>query len=630
MSHVDQALLGTIVFQVGRRSPLVRSQDRIDLFPVNEDVLADTWALLSTPADQALFGILEVGTASRAEYLLSGQTTRIRLHDDVPDELDDVRGLSVYVESEALAIAGDPLTVPVYGSRVALDGHAEGLVPAQPVALSGQRPRVRLARTADDLSLAAADGTTRALDGGDSLLLTAAPVRLIGGTPHYLEPAAFGDAIGKSAIRLRLTLEDRDGLVGEVELRGDEFRLEDPLEDDPIFREIVFLVDTDEAVTDDRSRSTLRFAEPTVHCYHRFGARLNANVAPATHGETVEAILGDGDASRPDQQFALSQAPLTYVSAATPSGRASTLELRVNDVLWTEAASLFEAAPDARVYETRHSDDAVTTVQFGDGLEGARPPSGSSNLRVRYRKYLGVAGNVAAGKLTTLLSRPLGVSEVVNPMAATGGEDAETLARARDNAPLTVLTLDRAVSIDDYANFARAFAGVDKAHALWIPSGPARGVFLTIAGIDGAPVPDDSSTYVNLDAALRAYGDPLVPLRLVNYADARFACRASVKVLGEFEADPVLDAARTALREHFGFAARGFGQPVSVDEVAAVVQAVAGVEAVHVTRLHRTDEPAGLRPRLFATVPVATLAGLPDPAELLTLADAPIELEVMP
>jgi predicted phage baseplate assembly protein len=326
----------------------------------------------------------------------------------------------------------------------------------------------------------------------------------------------------------------------------------------------------------------------------------------------------------------LNQSPLTYVSANTPSGRASTLELRVNDVLWTETPTLYQAPRDARLYETRRSDEAVTTVQFGDGIEGARLPSGSSNLRVRYRKYLGVAGNVAAGKLTTLLARPLGVSEVINPAPATGGEDAETLDRARDNAPLTVLTLDRAVSIDDYANFARAFAGIEKAHALWIPAGPARGVFLTIAGIDGAGVPQSGATFANLDAALRAYGDPLVPLRMINFTDARFACRASVKVRGDYEVEPVLEAAAESLRGHFGFVARRFGQPVSVDEVAAVVQAVAGVEAVHVNRLHRTDQPVGLVPRLFATLPVASLTALPAPAELLTLSESPIELEVMP
>jgi predicted phage baseplate assembly protein len=281
-------------------------------------------------------------------------------------------------------------------------------------------------------------------------------------------------------------------------------------------------------------------------------------------------------------------------------------------------------------YTTTQNDDAITTVQFGDGIEAARLPSGESNVRAKYRKGLGVGGNLGEGKLSTLLSRPLGVSGVVNPEAASGGEDAETLARARDNAPLTVLTLDRAVSIDDYANFARAFAGIDKAHVLWIPAGPARGVFLTIAGIDGADVPQTGDTFSNLLDALGTYGDPLVPLRMNNYSDARFRCRLSVKVLAEFEVNLVLEDVDSALREHFSFAERNFGKTVSVDEVAAVAQSVTGVEAAHVTRLYRVGASPVVNPRLFAALPVASLTDLPNPAELLTLADEVIELEVLP
>jgi hypothetical protein len=121
-----------------------------------------------------------------------------------------------------------------------------------------------------------------------------------------------------------------------------------------------------------------------------------------------------------------------------------------------------------------------------------------------------------------------------------------------------------------------------------------------------------------------------VPLRIVNYNDARFRCGLSVKVLAEYEHERVLQDVEVRLRAYFSFAGRGFGQTVSVDEVAAVAQAVAGVEAVHVTRLHRLGEPVTVVPRLFARLPVASLTALPQAAELLTLADAPIELEVLP
>ncbi|WP_416138203.1 putative baseplate assembly protein [Halomonas sp. HK25] len=637
IASVDHALAGQyIVVASGRRKPLLREPDAIDISPVNAAVVADGWALLSVPNSIELYRITSATTASRAEYLLSGQTTRLHLKGELPGgrlpaEFEHaVRSLSVHVESEELPLAQIPLEMPVYGEQVALDEQVEALLPGQALALSGKRQRIVLARGAKDLPWISDGGTTRLLAEGDSLRLIDAPVRMIGATPHYLDPQAFGAAIGKFAMRLRLRLQDRDGQIGVVNLRGSEIRLEVPHEDDLVVAEIIFLSNADNAITRDRDRTRLKLAAATRHCYDRRSARLNANVAPATHGETVEAILGSGDGSVPNQRFALGQSPLTFVSAHTPSGRASTLELRVNDVLWSEVPTLHAALPDTRVYATTQNDDAVTTVHFGDGLEGARLPGGESNLRVRYRKGIGVDGNLAAGKLTTLLSRPLGVTAALNPEPATGGEDAETLARARDNAPLTVLTLERAVSIDDYANFARAFAGIDKAHALWIPAGPARGVFLTIAGVDGAEVPESSDTYQNLRDALTTYGDPLVPLRMLNYTDARFRCRLSIKVLSEFETDPVLEAIEATLREHFGFARRAFGQTVSVDEVAAVAQGVRGIEAVHVTRLYRLGSPPALVPRLFASVPVASLTALPQPAELLTLATDPIELEVLP
>jgi predicted phage baseplate assembly protein len=354
-------------------------------------------------------------------------------------------------------------------------------------------------------------------------------------------------------------------------------------------------------------------------------------VARATHGETVSEILGSGDARIPNAAFTLRQSPLTFVSAATPSGRQSTLALRANDLLWQEVPSLYARGPTERIYETAIDDDGVTTVRFGDGQEGARPPSGDHNIRATYRKGLGLAGNVAGGKLTNLLSRPLGVTGATNPEAATGGEDKESEDKARDNAPLTVLTLDRAVSIRDYRDFARAFAGIAKAHALWIPSGPARGVFLTVAGEAGAEVPESSDTFGHLQESLHAYGDPLMPLRLVSYRDARFRLRIAVKVAADADAKLVLPAIEARLRAAFGFDARSFGQGVSVDEVAAVAQAVDGVEAVNVTQLHRSDAPSPFFvPRLFAALPVASLTQLPLAAELLTLDAAPLVVDSMP
>ena len=618
------------------------NETTLDLESANPKITAGTWfALVSNEAGQGsadlpgytgLYRVQRVSQLSRNDFGISGKTTR--LTPDTTENLSSTRfGLRntlVLAQSERLATVDTPLFHPVHGDALTLGQRVEGLLPGQALAVSGTRQRIAIAAGALGLSLQLEQGGSVALTEGDELFMTAPASRLLFFTSVTLGAEAFTALLGQSTVRLRLALMDRDGRSGTLVAKGHEIRLAPARKDDPLVREIAHIANTGQAVLLERDHTQLKLDATLRHVYERASVRINGNVAPATHGETVEALLGNGDAGSAGQRFVLNQAPLTYVSAPTPSGGSSTLELRVADVLWNEAPTLYQASPGARVYQTRQDDDGLTTVEFGDGAEGARLPSGQSNVRARYRKGLGVAGNVAAGQLTTLLSRPLGVSEVVNPEAATGGEDGERLERARDNAPLTVLTLDRAVSITDYASFARAFAGIDKAHALWIPAGPARGVFLSIAGVDGAVVPPSGATFTSLGAALRSHGDALVPLHLRNHLGVRFRVRLSVKVLASHETDPVLQALEAALRAHFSFARRQFGQTVSVDEVAAVAQAVAGVQAVHVTRLHRVGQAPGLVPRLFAALPVASLTGQPLPAELLTLADEPVELEVMP
>ena len=68
--------------------------------------------------------------------------------------------------------------------------------------------------------------------------------------------------------------------------------------------------------------------------------------------------------------------------------------------------------------------------------------------------------------------------------------------------------------------------------------------------------------------------------------------------------DDVIEAVRTGLLAAFSFDARDFGQPVSLDEVVAVIHRVPGVVAVDVDALapHRQAAAPAVRPRLFAAL----------------------------
>ena len=378
--------------------------------------------------------------------------------------------------------------------------------------------------------------------------------------------------------------------------------------------------------------TTLTLAGDLANQYRRETVTINANVARATNGETVQEVLGSGDASQSYQWFTLRQPPLTHTSAATPSGTASSLQVRVNDLLWHQVPSLYGHGPDERIFISRLGDDGKTTVVFGDGRTGARLPTGQENLRATYRKGIGRGGLVKAEQISLLLTRPLGVKGVINPLASSGAADSEVLADARGNAPLTVMTLERIVSLQDYEDFARAYAGIAKSSATWTWNGQMRGVFVTVAGPDGAEVKPDSDPYKNLLAAMQQAGDPYVPLRVQTYRPAFFRLAAGVKVHPDYLPDRVLADVEQALRAQFSFTARQFGQPVALSEVVAVMQSATGVIAVDVDKLYRFDDTsAGRKMLLPAAAPQAGDKGTIAAAELLTLDPSPLhELGVMP
>lgn len=375
----------------------------------------------------------------------------------------------------------------------------------------------------------------------------------------------------------------------------------------------------------------LRLKTALARRYVRSTVSINANVALATHGESVASFgaagetLGSGDATQAFQRFSLAQAPLTHVSAATGSGTRSSLQLRVQGLLWQEVPSLYGRGPDERVYITRQSDDGQTRVIFGDGVNGARLPTGSANVSATYRKGIGSAGRVAAHQLTQLLSRPLGLKAVTNPLAADGGADPQGLEQARRHAPLAILTLGRIVSLQDYEDFAAAFAGIGKAAAV----AQQGGVFITVAGADGVQPADNSVLLGTLRDAILAAGDPLVPLTIKPYAKRLFRLATRIATAPDARRSEVLAAVDAALRAAFAFERRHFGQPVHASEVVAVIQQTPGVAACALDALYIVA--SGAATPIDAETPGVVHAHLPaaaaaagSAAELLLLDATPI------
>jgi predicted phage baseplate assembly protein len=383
------------------------------------------------------------------------------------------------------------------------------------------------------------------------------------------------------------------------------------------------VVEVVELFAADAESKTLILKADLEYSYERDTVHINANVARATHGEARTETLGSGNGAIAFQSFQLSNRPLTHVSAANPSGHESTLEVRVDGVRWAEESTLYGQDAAATVFETRLEDDGTTTVRFGDGKAGARLPTGSENVTASYRVGSGLDGHVAAKQIKLLVNKPLGVKTVENPLAPSGGDEPESLDDARVNAPLTVLTLDRVVSLRDVESFARAYPGIGKARVERLWSGESRFAHVTVAGVEGCEVGDE--TLQNLRDALLGAWHGAEPIDIAVCEEVRFSVVAKLIVDEAYVAEDVQEAAEQALLAAFSFASRSIGQGVTGGAIMAVLQGVDGVVGVDLDKLDGKD--ALDNPRILART--ARYVGREvQAAQLVVVDEDGIDLEV--
>lgn len=357
----------------------------------------------------------------------------------------------------------------------------------------------------------------------------------------------------------------------------------------------------------DHVHTKLTLTTDLAYRYRRDTVRVQGNVVPATHGESRDEPIGSGDADRPNQTFTLWQSPLTWLPADNPppaSGRGyphlaslgatPTLEVRVDGLLWHEVDSLAGRGPRDRVYVSGTAGDGRTTVTFGDGVHGARLPTGQENVRARYRFGTGKAANVRADRITQAITRPLGVTAVTNPQPASGGADADGPGLTRRTIPLAVSALDRLVSVTDYEDFARSRAGIGRAAAREIFDGRRRVLHVTVAGVDDIPIADDSAVLRALRSSLAEYGDSRLPVRVDVRELVLLLLAAKVKVARDHTWTVVEPRMRQALLREFGSGRRELGRPARLSEVLATAHKVPGVDYVDVDVF--TGLPASVTP----------------------------------
>lgn len=319
------------------------------------------------------------------------------------------------------------------------------------------------------------------------------------------------------------------------------------------------------------------------------------NVLPVSRGKAVSnEILGSGDATRSGQEFVLKKAPLTYLADSTAlAGYRSTLRVWVNGVEWQEQPSFYDQPAAARIFVTREDDEAKTHVLFGDGVNGARLPSGVDNIAAAYR--YGSGGDApAAGALTVILQPLPGLQAIRNPVAVGGGADPDPPEQIKRYAPQSVTTFGRAISGDDYETLAAQTPGVDRARAYWSwDPGLQRALVAVYVG-------DTPAALQAATTALAGAADPNRPVAVKQAAAVAIRLTLTLLVNPAYVPETVAAAVRAALLDEtrglFGRRVQRIGQAVFRSRIDAACMAIPGVTAVHQVRFYRPATAAASLP----------------------------------
>lgn len=353
----------------------------------------------------------------------------------------------------------------------------------------------------------------------------------------------------------------------------------------------------------DATHDAIAWIPPTLEGYDPSKTKLKGNNVLATHGQTVSdepIYVGNG---APRQAMTLTRAPVTHLLAQGRLPRRKSLpelEVRVDGSLWEQAASFFGSGPFDQHYIVSIDEEDRLTIHFGTGQRGAVVPAGAQ-VKAVYRIGLGRGGNVTSDTLTVAVTSVAGVKSINNPYPAQGGAERETIEEAKISGPGSIVTQERAVTLQDYELLARAFPGVGKAKARVGLRGGYKVVQVYIAPEDPDTVPpplpsDELKAALKDDLELRQPVNRMAGVDVLDPVYVPIDITVDVHVKGTFVATQVGEGVREVLESYLSFENQEFGRAIRIGEVFAALYPVDGVAYVELRRVAISGSPAPATP----------------------------------
>jgi hypothetical protein len=443
---------------------------------------------------------------------------------------------------------------------------------------------------------------------------------------------------------------------------GQQLLLDSPAPDsaDPPVRELVRVsgsIETPDVLLGNVELTRIFLEAPTTADHDLYTTAVAGNIVPAVQGtrqseaftipvsgtpspSPVVVRVGANSTSQdplPDYRYCLSSAPLAWLPSAGAEEYSPTPvcpEILLTEIgtdlgpgagstTWQFQRWMLDAGPSEQGFTLTpeqyspvltsngmvwldYDGDGGTTIRFGDGSFGVSPSPGTS-FDVLYRVGGGSVGNVPADTIVNVnpgQAQGSIVSACTNPFAATGGQDAESIAQVRYRASQQFgAQLLRAVLASDYEAAAQSLPWVQQAGTTFRWTGS----WLT-ALTSADPIGSEEPTVAQLQSLtalldqrrLAGYESYVGPPRYASVdlqitvvgLPTAFASDVEAAVLARLQPGTLANGT-VGFFDHSRW---GFGQPLESSALLAAIQSCTGVAGVSALQYRQRAVQMGFAP----------------------------------
>jgi hypothetical protein len=180
---------------------------------------------------------------------------------------------------------------------------------------------------------------------------------------------------------------------------------------------------------------------------------IASQVFDAEAGDLIDNLLLSLSDGSQNQNYILEetgrQTPLLYRNFPS-AGNQPILTVTVGGAIWELKKLEADAQSTDEVYFLRTDEDDISTIFFGDGINGKIPAVGAE---IRYTAKIGTdqTSNVNPRTITSILTPVPGLTSITNVKKAGGGSPRQTLQQGKTALPASISTNNRSVVREDYA-----------------------------------------------------------------------------------------------------------------------------------------------------------------------------------